>query len=452
VLILLLSTYDLGRQPFGLASPAAWLRDAGFEVVCVDLTRQPLPVEAAGRAGLVALHLPMHTATRLAIPVIERVRTLNPGVPLCAYGLYAPLNRSLLGARGVEVVTEPEFERDLVALARRLQAGEVGPSAVAAPGASPARLRFKVPDRSGLPPLSRYAALRSGDGDSRPAGYTEASRGCRHVCRHCPIVPVYSGHFRVVAADVVLADIGTQVAAGARHVTFGDPDFFNGPRHAQTIARAVAREFPGLTYDVTIKIEHLLRHQSLLPVLRDTGCILVTSAAEAVDDRVLARLEKGHTRADFVRAVEVCRETGLTLSPTFVPFTPWTTREGYLDLLRLLVDLDLVEQVAPIQLAIRLLVTEGSRLRELPELREVLHPFDPTALVYPWQHADPEVDRLQADLFRIVAEDAQAGRRTTFERIWRRAHESARVPDAPVPAGPLPARASVPYLDEPWYC
>jgi len=452
VLILLLSTYDLGHQPFGLASPAAWLRDAGFEVVCVDLTRQALPVESARQAGLVALYLPMHTATRLAAPVIERLRALNPRAHLCAYGLYAPLNRALLVARGVEVVTDPEFEGDLVTLARRVQAGVPEARTDTAAGASPTRLRFKVPDRSGLPSLSRYAALKGPGGDSRQAGYTEASRGCRHFCRHCPIVPVYGGRFRVVAPDVVLADIGAQVAAGARHMTFGDPDFLNGPRHAETIARTVGREFPGLTYDVTIKIEHLLRHRHLLSLLRDTGCILVTSAAESVDDRVLARLEKGHTRADFLQAVEVCRAEGVTLSPTFVPFTPWTTHESYRDLLRVLADLDLVDQVAPIQLAIRLLVTEGSRLRDLPELGEPLQTFDASTLVYPWQHPDSEVDRLQADLFTLVAEDVQAPRRAVFERIWRRAHASAGGSAAPAPQRPMHARTSVPYLDEPWYC
>src|SRR3954467_4713583 len=102
--VLLISTYDLGRQPFGLASPAAFLRRAGHEVVCADLTRTRLPEDAARRAGLAAFYLPMHTATRLALPVVDRIRALNPSAHVCAYGLYAPLNAALLRERGVRTV------------------------------------------------------------------------------------------------------------------------------------------------------------------------------------------------------------------------------------------------------------------------------------------------------------------------------------------------------------
>src|SRR5205807_1271261 len=115
-------------------------------------------------------------------------------------------------------------------------------------------------------------------------------------------------------------------------------------------------------YDVTIKVEHLLRHRDLLPRLVDTGCVFVTSAVESLDDRVLAILDKGHSRADFIEAVALCRHTGVALVPTFVAFHPWLTLDDYCDLIDTIAALDLVEHVAPIQLAIRLLVPEGSRL------------------------------------------------------------------------------------------
>ena len=115
---LLISTYDLGHQPFGLASAAAALQSAGVPAVCADLSREPLPESAVTDAELIAFFLPMHTATRLALPVIDRVRALNPGAVLCAYGLYAPLNAALLRERGVTAIIGGEFEDDLAALAR----------------------------------------------------------------------------------------------------------------------------------------------------------------------------------------------------------------------------------------------------------------------------------------------------------------------------------------------
>ncbi len=220
---------------------------------------------------------------------------------------------------------------------------------------------------------------------ARRVGSTEASRGCKYLCRHCPVVPIYNGNFRVVQRDVVLADIRRQVAMGAEHITFGDPDFFNGPSHAMAIVDAVHAEFPQLTYDVTIKIEHLLKRRALLPRLASTGCLFVTSAVESLDDRLLALLDKGHTRADFFEAAKLMRDVGVSLAPTFVTFTPWTTFDRYRHLLETLVELDLVGNVAPIQLAIRLLIPEGSRLLELAETREKIGPFDPNALSYQWQ-------------------------------------------------------------------
>jgi radical SAM superfamily enzyme YgiQ (UPF0313 family) len=442
---LLVSTYDLGRQPFGLASAAAALAAHGVEVACLDLAKERLDRGLVERSDAVAFYLPMHTATRLAQPVIASVRSWNPSARLYAYGLYAVLNAPLLRQRGIHDVIGGEFEDALVASVL----GHSVPVPAGPPPPVP-RVRFRIPIREHLPALARYATLHAG-GERRVAGYTEASRGCKHRCRHCPIVPVYGGRFRIVPRDIVLADVRAQVAAGARHVTFGDPDFFNGIRHAVDLVKAFGAEFPGVTYDVTIKIEHLLRHRELLPVLRETGCLFVTSAVEAVDDRVLRKLEKGHTREDFERAVEQCRASGLILAPTFVPFTPWTTLEGYCDLLHVIDRLQLVDHVAPIQLAIRLLVTEGSRLLELAEIRAALGPYSPESLTYPWAHVEPRVDALQRDIERLVGVQIGADRRVVFARIWDAAHTAAGIRQR-ARMEPLPARASIPYLDEPWYC
>ncbi len=449
--VLLISTYELGRQPFGLASPAAWLRAAGFDVGCCDASRTPLREDVVRAASLVAFYLPMHTATRLALPAIRRVREWNPDARLCCYGLYAPPNAGLLKSIGVEAVFGAEFEPDLVALAQSV-AAKTDRSSCRAPGSTIPRLRFLVPDRRDLPPLGRYAKLHI-DGEQRIVGYTEASRGCKHLCRHCPVVPIYQGAFRIVSPDIVLADIRAQVAAGARHITFGDPDFFNSVRHALQVVRALARELPGVTYDVTIKIEHLLRHAADLGVLRDTGCLFITSAAESLDDRVLALLEKHHTRADFVRAVELCQGAGLALSPTFVAFHPWLTLEGYCDLLDTIDRLDLIEHVAPIQLAIRLLIPEGSRLLELPEIRQRVEPYDPSTLAYPWRHDDARVDALQAEVSELVGRRPDAPRPLVFEAARRLAYARAGVEARPREADrDRIDRAAIPYLSEPWYC
>jgi len=506
--IVLISTYELGRQPFGLVSPAAWLRGRGHAVACFDLTRQELDAVAVRSAELIALYLPMHTATRLACKLIPSLRGQNPGAHLCCYGLYAPMNAEYLRSLGVGTILGGEFEGGLVRFAERLEekGGKIFPQGLkpgesqssmsklklrppaaersdgaekprgyedsalryrggdalkrtpttllpsqSEPMISMERLKFEVPDRAGLAPIAKYAHLIvPGDG-YRLVGATEASRGCKHLCRHCPIVPVYNGMFRIVDRDVVLADVRQQVAAGAQHISFGDPDFFNGMRHAMELVEAFHREFPVVTYDVTIKIEHLRKQERHLAQLRDTGCLFVISAVESVDDGILARLDKGHTREDFLYVARKFRELGMTLHPTFVPFTPWTTMEGYLDVLSVLATEELIENVAPIQLGIRLLIPEGSRLLELEEVRRMVAAFDAESLVYPWRNADAGVDAL-SETVQLIAADSdrkKESRAAAFARIWEAAHAAAGhvVPELRV----REARA-VPFLSEPWYC
>lgn len=452
--IVLISTYELGRQPFGLASPAAWLRREGFEVTQVDLSRQALDEAAVRGAELIALYLPMHTATRIAAAALPKLRILNPAAHLCAYGLYAPMNAELLRGLGVGTIIGGEFEAELLRVARRIAKG--AGEELRAAEVSLERLEFITPDRRGLPPLEKYAHLTLPDGSTRVVGYTEATRGCKHLCRHCPIVPVYNGAFRVVQREVVLEDVRQQVTAGAQHISFGDPDFFNGPAHGLEIVRELHREVPTVSYDVTIKVEHLLKHAGLLPELRDTGCAFVTSAVESVDDRVLALLDKGHTRADFERVARLFRDLDMFLVPTFVPFTPWTSLGGYEDLLLTLVELGLIEQVPPIQLAIRLLIPAASRLLELEETKQVIGEFDAQALSFRWANPDARVDELQRQVEAAVqdASKRKISRTATFEIIWKLLQKTKKEErPLPIPAVP-PAqnRATIPYLTEPWYC
>ncbi|HMJ50002.1 MAG TPA: radical SAM protein, partial [Burkholderiales bacterium] len=365
-----------------------------------------------------------------------------------AYGLYAPMNETLFRSLGMQSVLGGEFEPALLDLAQRLRNGQVAARQVE-PVISLEKISFVTPERSVFPGLHGYTRLELPDGSSRLVGFAEASRGCRHLCRHCPVVPVYQGRFRVVPAEVVLADIRQQIAMGAQHISFGDPDFFNGPTHALKIARALHTEFPEVTYDATIKVQHLIENARLLPELKRTGCLFITSAVESVDDRILGYLAKNHTSADFNRVVALMRDTGIAFAPTFVAFTPWTTLDGYVELLQRIADLELVESVPPVQLSLRLLIPAGSYLLRLPGFRNLIDDFDPVFLGYPWRHRDPRVDHLQSEIQFLVEQSGKLPRGKVFEGVWKLAYCSLGVPACALPeANPI----SIPRLSEPWYC
>jgi radical SAM superfamily enzyme YgiQ (UPF0313 family) len=447
--VLLVSCYELGHQPAGLTFPMAFLERAGFAPRALDLAVEPLDETKVQRARLVAISVPMHTALRIGVNAADRIRALNPAAAICFFGLYAVLNRDHLLQRRADAVLGGESESQLVALTERLERGEEP----ASPPPHIARLDFPVPSRGGLPPLTRYAAFVR-NGKRRVAGAVEASRGCLHQCLHCPIPPVYGGRFFVVPPEVVLEDVRRLVAAGARHITFADPDFLNGPRHAVRISEAVHAEYPDLSFDFTAKIEHLLRHRALMSGFAAAGCAFVVSAVESLSNLVLRNLDKGHTRDDVQEALDITRAAGIALRPSLLPFTPWTTPDDYVELVEWVAREGLVDSVDPVQWAIRLLIPPGSALLAKPEIRPFLGRLDEENFAWPWTHPDPAMEQLHRDVSRIVhaANHAGDGAAVTFARVRAAAYAAA---------GRRPIEASVthaerrpvpPRLTEPWFC
>jgi radical SAM superfamily enzyme YgiQ (UPF0313 family) len=444
--ILLVSCYELGHAPHGVALPAAFLRRAGFSPAALDLAVEPVDPERLARARLVAVSVPMHTALRIALDNLPRLRELAPDAAIGFFGSYAVLFAPMLRALGADFALGGELEEALVDAVRAIERGE----APAARSDVPLeRLRFPAPDRGGLGGADTYAHLISAGGERVPAGYTEASRGCLDTCRHCPVPAVYGGRFFVIGRATVLADVEAQVAAGARHITFGDPDFLNGPRHALAIVRELHARFPGVTFDVTAQVSHLLRERAHLAELVELGCAFVTTAVESLSDRVLAALGKRHRRADLELLLDLAGDAGLVVRPTFVPFTPWTELGDLVDLVELVAARGLTDCVAPVQLSIRLLVPPGSLL--LAAHPERFEPFDPAALGHPWRHADPRVDALQRAIADRVEEDALGEREpaATFAAVRDLVRAAASLPPAAPPPAPL---RRVARLSEPWFC
>jgi len=454
VRVLLISTYELGHQPLHVASPAAALRCAGHEVRCLDLSVQPWDRGALEWAQAVGFSVPMHTAMRLALSAGRRVRREHPGLPICFYGLYATVSRELVERELAARAIAGEYEPALTAWVNELAAPRLSAPAAERPIIHLQRGSFEAPARELLPGLERYARLALG-GEERLVGYVEASHGCVHRCRHCPVPAVYDGRIRVVQAETVLRDVERLASMGARHITFGDPDFLNGWRHSLAIVRALHERHPELTFDCTTKVEHVLEHADVWDQMAASGCLFVVSALESVSDEILVRLEKGHTTAEAVQALNLLREHGIETRPSFMPFTPWTTPRDVLDIVDFVAAHDLVANVDPVQYTIRLLVPEDSLLLEGKDLREHLGPYDAERLSYPWRSADPAADRLQGRLSALVQQSAAAQEVTglTFARIRAAVREATGEARGPEPhAIPIGSTEGRPRLTEPWFC
>jgi len=454
--IVLASCYELGHQPLSLAAPAARLRHSGFSPRLLDLSQQAFDAELFSRARLVAISVPMHTALVLGIRLARRVRALNPACHISMFGHYAGLNRASLIGPIADSTIAGAAEAALVELAEGLgsqQALKVSGLSTIDSSSEPriAKPDSFLPDRTGLPGLDSYVSLQTEFG-SRRVGYVEATVGCKHHCLHCPIPPLYKGRFLAVPKVRVLGDIRQLVAMGAEHITFGDPDFLNGPGHARAIVRELHAEFPELSYDFTAKIEHLLRHRELLPEFRRTGCRFIVTAVESLSDRVLFNLDKGHTRADILEAFELADRSGIPLRPSLLPFTPWSTLGDYLDLLEWIGDSNLTGNVDPIQLAIRLLVPAGSALLGKAQFEPYRRDWDRKRLCWNWEHPDPRMDNLQREVSELIESDSapRSSPQDMFRAVRERAYQRA---DAPPPEWiPGTPPTAVPRLSEPWFC
>lgn len=446
--VLLISTYELGHQPLGVAAAAAELRAAGHVVSALDLAVEPWSEERLASVDAVAVSVPMHTALRLAVEVGIRVRRSRPDLPIAFYGLYAGVGASRTLGTVADRLICGEYEDGLVAWAGSLASPQPESGTTIEIG----RRKFLAPARDLLPPLDRYAHLATPDGH-RLVGSVVASHGCRHRCRHCPVPAVYDGRYRITGEDTVVADIAQLVDAGATHISFGDPDFLNAPAYSLSVVERAHGEFPDLTFDVTVKVEHILNHRRLLGRLAAAGVLFMVSAFETLEDGILDRLDKGHTAEDAGRAVDLARAVGIDIHPTWLPFTPWTTLEGVAAIARFVWERDLADVTHPVQMSIRLLIPDGSVLLGVDDLDPHLTGYDPEALGYTWRAADPEVDRLQLDLAGLAQEGADTGEpatRTLAEMsrlIGERSGEE--IPVGMIPAGAVAGR---PRLTEPWFC
>ena len=344
-----------------IASPAAALAAAGVDVVTLDLAVEDWDSARLNDADAVAFSVPMHTAMRLAIPMARELRRQRPGLPIAFYGLYAGVGQERVVGDVADSVFVGEYEPALVDWAVTVESGLRRKGHDPEPGTS----RFHRPERSVLPWHENYARLEW-MGEARLAAAVEASHGCRHRCRHCPIPVVYDGRMRVVGADSVLADIDQLVADGIQHVTFGDPDFLNAPRYSMDLLRQAHSAHPELTFDLTVKVEHILAHRSLWPQMAELGVLFVVSAFESTDDRTLEILDKNHTAADMSEAVALLRSSGIHVRPTWLPFFPWTTPMDVADIVGFIDDHRLWSATDPVQLAIKLLIPEGRSWRAIP--------------------------------------------------------------------------------------
>jgi radical SAM superfamily enzyme YgiQ (UPF0313 family) len=406
--IALVSTYEGGMQPLGLATAAAHLLSAGHHVKCCDSFIAAPSLEDLCHQDLVAFSIPLFESVEPAINLFSQTRQLRANLPIVFYGTYAMLNREALLAKGADGVILGDWEGVLVDVAAHISDGigldeSITGLATCRGLAAPVYLRrgHMVPERSVLPALSNYsyseAVKRIGSGVV--VGNVETARGCRFSCSYCSVFAASKQTVTVFPESVVLADIAQVAKLGATHVCFADAEFLNAPAHALRIVSQMHEAFPDMTFDFTTRADLIAEDPGRIDQIVSCGGKFVTTAFEFPKQEVLNAINKQFTVKTLKRALEVCRTAGLGINPTFLLFNPWISFEDLESFSQFLLENNLENEVDPIQLQTRLWLYKGSPLLRSPEVQSKIE--SENQFNYEWRHSDPDVEQV----FKIVTSD-----------------------------------------------
>jgi len=408
--IALVSIFEAGMQPLALATAGGHLKRAGLGCAAFDAYHSPVSEQDLDCFDLVVLSLPGFESLQGATALAAQIRRARPETIVGFVGTYAALNANALLEKYADWIILGDFEESLVEICNRIEnRGDIRdvPGTLTSPGKVPSIRGLRewcVPDRSILPSMSDYEYQPATKFFSKPTtvGNIETARGCRFKCSYCSVFASYQGKVSVVPTDVVMQDIEQVVSAGAQHICFVDAEFLNAPNHSLEIVRKMHASFPDLTFDFTSRADLIAADRERLHQLVDWGAKWVTSAFEFPKKNVLNIINKGFGPDQLDLTLEIAKDVGLAVNPTFVLFNPWVSADDIKAALKFIEDREL--DVEDVQFKTRLWLYKGSPLLDDWEIQSRItneHEFH-----YEWRHRDLEVEELFSAMTQLYGEKA----------------------------------------------
>jgi radical SAM superfamily enzyme YgiQ (UPF0313 family) len=426
--ILLLSFYDLGKQPKIISELYQKLENGLNTIDIIDYSIENKNIDLENY-DVLGIYASMHTASVLAE---EYLRDKQLPSKLFVFGLYANVfSEMFLNFKTINSFDTDELDNFLGTELNKNYS-----------------YKHSVPDRTLLPSIKDYSHIVDGS-NNLVAGSVETTYGCKHECTHCPVPIQFKGSFKTFGIDKIIKDVENQVEAGAKHISFNDPDFFNGPKHALKILENLNNKFPEISYDSTIKVQHILNYQEYFKQLKDLNMLFVISAFETTNDKVLNILRKNHTSDDLKTAVEISLDNDIDIRPTWMPFSPWTEKLDLVNIIKLIENYKLRETVDPIQLTIKLLIPKNSLILESAEIEKYLEIYDPSSFSYSWKYEFPIINKIQNSLFTYVLENESVDEYTQYLGLVK-IIESYTNTELLLDTNYL--KKHVPKLSETWFC
>ena len=426
--ILLTSFYDLGKQPKIIAEIVDRYNSAEIDFDFFDFSVEDQNIDLENY-DVLGIYAPMHTATILSIEYIKDKILPNK---MFTFGLYG----SVLEDFNSSIRYIKDIESDELALFLEINDDHQF------------SLKNNIPNRQIFPDISNYAHLVDGS-NNLIAGSVETTYGCKHSCTHCPVPISFNGTFKTYSLEKIISDVENQVNQGAKHISFNDPDFFNGPIHALKILESLNEKFPSITYDSTIKVEHILKYKKYFKELSSLNMVFVISAFETTNDLVLSILEKNHTSNDLNNSIEISQDFGIDIRPTWMPFSPWTELNDLSNIVNLIEKYKLRETVDPIQLTIKLLIPKHSLIIKKPEINKYLGNYEKNSLSFKWEYENNDVEKLQSSLFDFILNNSELNEHKQYLGM---VNIIEKYTDTKLLTNSSYDFKNVPKLSETWFC
>jgi anaerobic magnesium-protoporphyrin IX monomethyl ester cyclase len=268
----------------------------------------------------------------MAVQTLQYCKEKAPGATALMGGPHVTFTseETLEKYPGVDIIVRGEGEDTICELIRALEKGETLERVRGLTFRQNGKVRrtgdrpfipdldlLPMPDRT-LFPLSRYLAMRV------PVSIL-SSRGCPMDCSFCVGYRMTGRRGRFRNPYKVVDEIEAAHRLGFEEVCIDDDLFTRRRSHVSTICDEMIRR--GLKMDMYIFARVDTVDEPLLKKLREAGCRMICFGLESGNQRVLDLAHKRATPERAKRAVDLCKEVGISPLGSFILGLPGETRE-----------------------------------------------------------------------------------------------------------------------------
>ena len=164
-----------------------------------------------------------------------------------------------------------------------------------------------------------------------PTDVVVASRGCPFDCRFCSSQYIWGRRYIARSTDQVIEEIKyIKQTYGTRSIHFREDNLTVNRDRLTALCEKMAQL--GLEWTCQSRINSL--NESVVKMMKDAGCRLISCGFESINDSTLQYMRKRQTARQVVDTIELFEKVGMHYTGGFIVATPNETRQEILNTIR----------------------------------------------------------------------------------------------------------------------